>query len=174
MSVALGALVTATARVWILSHIREICKEEQMSKLFVYIDTDSIHAFASYDKADAYELGGFKLEAECEAVKYIAPKTYVDIERVRDGYVELNDIEIHTKGVNVMSVRNDFQSVDLTLDYIDKRFNYGEKFNVLCAMNVHGGKVLCPTAKYLARYEQAPDETFVVTYGYNENMIMER
>lgn len=174
MSVALGALVTATARVWILSHIREICKEEQMSKLFVYIDTDSIHAFASYDKADPYELGGFKLEAECEAVKYIAPKTYVDIERVRDGYVELNDIEIHTKGVNVMSVRNDFQSVDLTLDYIDKRFNYGEKFNVLCAMNVHGGKVLCPTAKFLARYEQAPDETFVVTYGYNENMIMER
>lgn len=175
MSVVLGALVTATARVWILSHIREICGESEMSKKFVYIDTDSIHAFAGYDKADPYILGGFKLEATCQAVKYIAPKTYVDIEEVNaDGTIDLKNVEIHTKGVNVSSVKNDFQTATLTLDYIDKRFNYGEKFNVLCAMNVHGGKVLCPTAKFLARYEQAPNENFVITYGYDKAMIMER
>ena len=175
MNVILGALVTATARVWIMSHIREICGGANMANCFVYIDTDSIHAFASYDKADPFTLGGFKLEAECEAVKYIAPKTYVDIEHVHeDGSVDVKDIEAHTKGINVSAVSVDMAKQErLTLEYIDRRFNYGEQFVVLCAMNVKGGKVLVPTEKYLARPELAPNENINICYGYDGNIISE-
>ena len=175
MNVILGALVTATARVWIMSHIREICGGANMVNCFVYIDTDSIHAFATYDKADPFTLGGFKLEAECEAVKYIAPKTYVDIEHVHeDGSVDVKDIEAHTKGINVSAVSVDMAKQErLTLEYIDKRFNYGEQFVVLCAMNVKGGKVLVPTEKYLARPELAPNENVNICYGYDGNIISE-
>ena len=171
MNVAIGALVTAIARVWILSHIRLICQESKMSELFVYIDTDSIHCFADYDKADAYALGGFKLEAECEAVKYLAPKTYFDIEKVgENGKIDIDDIEIHTKGINVNAVKKDASNNELTLKSLDKRFNYGQKYIVLCAMNVRGGKALVPTEKYLARLEQAGE--FTVLSNYNGNGIL--
>lgn len=176
MNVIQGALVTTIARVWILSHIREICGEDKMSECFVYIDTDSIHAFADYDKADAYKLGGFKLEAQCDAVKYIAPKTYVDIETAdfNTGKVDADKIEMHSKGINISAVAADMKNQNnLTLDYINKRFSYGEKFTVLCAMNVKGGKVLCPTEKYLARMELAPNEFLTITSGYNENILSE-
>lgn len=166
MNVSCGALVTAIARVWILSHIREICQEEKMQNLFVYIDTDSIHAFASYDKADAYALGGFKLEAKCDAVKYIAPKTYFDIEHVKeDGRIDIADVELHTKGINVKAVKEDAKKQDLTLAYLDRRFNYGSKYIVLCAMNVRGGKALVPTEKYLARLEQMGEYTVLTNYN---------
>ena len=172
MSVILGALCAATARVWILSHIRKICGESEMYKIFVYIDTDSIHAFVyGYEEADAYRLGAFKLEAECEAVKYIAPKTYIDIEHV-GAIIDKSAIEMHTKGISIAAIAGEFASRDLTLDYIDKRFNYGEQYNVLCAMNVHGGKVLCPTAKFLARPELAVNN-YVITSGYDLSIYSE-
>ena len=164
MNVAIGALVTATARVYILSKIREVCKGAEMSKRFVYIDTDSIHAFASYDKADAFTLGGLKLEAECEAVKYIAPKTYIDIEKVNaDGTIDFKKMEIHSKGVTTSAVvaalakkQKGKKKGKPTLSLIDEKIAYGQKFLVLCAMNVRGGKVLLPVEKYLAREELAP------------------
>lgn len=165
MNVACGALVTSIARIWILSHIREICKEERMKELFVYIDTDSIHAFADYAKADAYTLGGFKLEAKCDAVKYIAPKTYFDVECIAaDGHINLDDVELHTKGINVKAVKDDAKKNELTLEYLDRRFNYGSKYIVLCAMNVRGGKALVPTEKYLARLEQKGPFTVLTNY----------
>ena len=180
MNVVIGALVTSVARVWILSHIREICKEEQMSDLFVYIDTDSIHTFADYDKADAYTLGGFKLEAVCPAIKYVAPKTYFDVEELNGDYITVKDgkpsIELHTKGINILTVKNDFKMAmteqGLPLAYVDKRFNYGEEFTVLCAMNVKGGKVLIPTNKFLARWELAPNELVTINTGYNTMGIL--
>lgn len=183
MSLLVGALVTAYARVYILSKIREVCKESKMTKNFVYIDTDSIHTFNKYDKADAFTLGGLKLEAECEAVKYILPKTYIDIERVtskgRIGYYidkktkkRIYQYEAHSKGINIAAVKRGFESKLLTLDYINKKFDYGTKYIVLCAMNVKGGKVLVPTYKYLARPEQQQTIT-TLNKGYDGGFYSE-
>lgn len=182
MNVAIGALVTAVARIWILSHIREICNESNMANVFVYIDTDSIHAFADYDKADPYTLGGFKLEATCPAVKYLCPKTYFDVEGLGGGFVTLDkkgkpEIELHSKGINITSVKNDFAknttSDGLPLEYVNRRFNYGEQFPVLCAMNVKGGKVLLPTLKHLARDEQDPHNPVFISTGYDGQYLSE-
>lgn len=180
MNVVIGALVTCVARCYILSKIREVCGNDIKHK-FVYIDTDSIHAFAEYKDADAYSLGGLKLEATCDAVKYIAPKTYIDVESVTNGIVDKDKdnnymIEVHTKGVStavVFAELNKQQS--LTLDYIDKRIAYGTKYVILCAMNVKGGKVLVPTEKFLARPELAPDGVKVfITSGYDGNYLTEQ
>lgn len=169
LNVVIGALVTCIARCYILSQIRAVCTN--VAEQFVYIDTDSIHAFADYDKADAFSLGGLKLEAECEAVKYLAPKTYIDIEHADD---IINTIEIHTKGVSTKVVYNDFKvQEDLTIDYVNNKFNYGTKYIILCAMNVVGGKVLVPTEKYLARPELAPNEQMVLTSGYDGQYLIE-
>ena len=165
MNVAVGALVTAYARVYILSKIREVCGNE-ISKRFVYIDTDSIHAFADYPKADAYALGGLKLEATCEAVKYILPKTYVDIERInKDGTIEFKALELHSKGVSIAAVVAALKKKQKgkkhglpTLSLIDAKIAYGQKYLVLCAMNVKGGKVLLPVEKYLATNDRKPTE----------------
>ena len=179
MNVAVGALITAYARVYILSKIREVCHGDkgEIAKRFVYIDTDSIHAFADYDKADAYALGGLKLEATCEAVKYLLPKTYVDIEKVnkdgtidfekvnKDGTISYFNMEIHSKGVSIAAVYAALRKKQKgkkrglpTLDLIDRRINYGQSYLILCAMNVKGGKVLLPVEKYLATKERAPIE----------------
>ena len=165
MNVAVGALVTSYARVYILSKIREVCGNE-ISKRFVYIDTDSIHAFADYPKADAYTLGGLKLEATCAAVKYILPKTYVDIERInKNGTIDYDALELHSKGVSISAVKAALKKKQKgkkqglpTLELIDRRINYGQKYLVLCAMNVRGGKVLLPVEKYLASNERKPTE----------------
>lgn len=177
MNVAVGALVTAYARVYILSKIREVCGGDkgEISKRFVYIDTDSIHAFADYDKADAYALGGLKLEATCEAVKYILPKTYVDVESInkdgtigfkeKDGTINLKALEIHSKGVSVGAVIAALKKKQKgkkhglpTLELIDAKIAYGQKYLVLCAMNVQGGKVLLPVEKYLATKDRKPTD----------------
>ena len=168
MNVAVGALVTSYARCYILSKIREVCRGDkgEISKRFVYIDTDSIHAFACYDKADAYALGGLKLEATCEAVKYILPKTYIDIERInKDGTIEFDKMEIHSKGVSIAAVYFELKKKQKgkkrglpTLPLIDIKIDYGQQYLVLCAMNVRGGKVLLPVKKYLATNERRPRE----------------
>ena len=191
MSVADGALITAYARAFILSKIREVC-EGQVAKRFVYIDTDSIHAFAVYPKADAFALGGLKLEATCEAVKYILPKTYIDIERVnKDGTFDFSTIkngkekanyEVHSKGVNVKAITKELQKKQKgkknnkpTLWLIDKKISYGAKYICLQAMNVYGGKILLPVEKYLARLEQAPNYDDEIIYNnYAGGMFAER
>ena len=187
MNVAVGALVTAYARVYILSKIREICGGErgEISKRFVYIDTDSIHAFADYDKADAYALGGLKLEATCDAVKYLLPKTYADIEKVnKDGTIPFEGLELHSKGVSIAAVYAALKKKQKgkkrglpTLALIDAKINYGQKYLVLCAMNVRGGKVLLPVEKYLATNERKPsedDERIVYTNYAGAAYLMER
>lgn len=187
MNVAIGALITSYARVYILSKIREICGGDrgEISKRFVYIDTDSIHAFADYEKADAYALGGLKLEATCEAVKYLLPKTYIDVERInKDGTIEYDAMEIHSKGVSVAAIKASFRKKQKfkkrglpTLQLIERKINYGEKYLILCAMNVHGGKVLLPLEKYLATLERKPSENgerLAFTNYAGVNYLMER
>lgn len=172
MNVIIGSLVTSVARCYILSKIREICGVE-IDKKFVYIDTDSIHAFAEYPKADAYTLGGLKLEAVCDAVKYIAPKTYIDIEKVnKDGTIDYDNFEIHSKGVNVQAVVNDLKKKQKgkkkgkpTLELINRKIDYGSKYVCLVSMNVKGGKILLPTEKYLARPEANPDADAKLLYN---------
>jgi len=181
MNVAIGALITCVARCYILGKIREVCKG-QIKQKFVYIDTDSIHAFASYDKADAYALGGLKLEATCEAVKYIAPKTYIDVERInKDGTIEYDAFEVHSKGINLSAIIADLKKKQKgkkngrpTLELIDRKINYGAQYICLVAMNVRGGKVLIPTQKYLARWELAPNEDEKIVYtNYEGGMFSE-
>lgn len=181
MNVAIGALITCVARCYILSKIREVCKGDIKHK-FIYIDTDSIHAFASYDKADAYALGGLKLEATCQAVKYIAPKTYIDIESINDdGTIEYDAIEVHSKGINISAIINDLKKKQKgkkngrpTLALIDTKIAYGAQYLCLVAMNVKGGKVLIPTLKYLARFELAPTEDDKIVYtNYEGGMFTE-
>ena len=185
MNVAVGALITSYARVYILSNIREVCKGAEMTKRFVYIDTDSIHAFAEYPKADAYALGGLKLEATCEAVKYILPKTYIDVERVNpDGTIDFEALELHSKGVSVSAVKAALRKRQKgkkrnlpTLELIDRRIDYGQAYLVLCAMNVKGGKVLLPVEKFLATKERKPQdggEQVVYTNYAGAAYLMER
>lgn len=184
MNVAIGSLITSVARCWILSHIREICQEEKMAYTFVYIDTDSIHTFNEYDKADKFALGGFKLEAVCPVVKYLAPKCYFDVEeydkltecvKVKDGEL---CVEVHTKGINIVSVENDLEAhsntrFGLPIEYLDYRFDYNQRFKVLCALNVKGGKVLIPTEKYLATNEET-DYNLTYSTGYDITFLSER
>ena len=170
MSVAVGALVTASARVFILSKIREVCGND-IKHNFIYIDTDSIHCLNNYDKANAYKLGGLKLEAICDACKYIAPKTYIDINTVdKDGTVAFKinnkaNYEVHSKGINIKSIEADLlkkqkykKNGKMTLKLIDNKIEYGTSYICLVAMNVKGGKVLVPTIKYLAREELRPHD----------------
>ena len=182
MNVAIGALVTSVARCYILSKIREVCGNDIKHK-FVYIDTDSIHAFADYEKADAYTLGGLKLEATCEAVKYIAPKTYIDIERInKDNTIEFGDFEVHSKGINISAITADLKKKQKgkrhglpTLELMDRKIDYGAQYICLVAMNVRGGKVLLPTIKYLAREELRPrgiDDKIIYT-NYMGGMFSE-
>lgn len=182
MNVIIGSLITCFARCYIMGKIREVCKDDIKHK-FVYIDTDSIHAFASYDKADAFALGGLKLEATCQAVKYIAPKTYIDIEEINaDGTINYDKFEVHSKGINLSAIINDLKKKQKgkkhnlpTLELINNKIAYGAKYICLVAMNVQGGKVLIPTEKYLARLELAPkeDDKIVLT-NYEFNLFAER
>lgn len=182
MSVLVGSLVTSFARCYILSKIREI-HGNNMKEDFMYIDTDSIHTFRQYNNADPVSLGGLKCEAVCDAVKYLAPKTYVDIETIaKDGTIDYNAFEIHSKGINITSIINDLKKKQkgkknnkITLDLMNNKFNYGKSYIVLVAMNVKGGKVLIPTQKFLARVELRPVgiDTNLIYTNYEGGMFTE-
>lgn len=149
LSVVQGALVTSLARVWILSHIREICCENVKERL-IYCDTDSVHALAEYPNANAYALGGFKNEGTFNFCKYIAPKCYFD-GVIENG--EIKELEIHSKGLSTGLISEEFKDGGKwkTPEQISKRFSYGEKFQPLSGMNIKGGKALIPIEKYLAK-----------------------
>ena len=157
MSIAVGSLITSFARCYILGKIREICPNP--SRDFVYIDTDSIHCFIKYDGCDPKRLGALKLEAVCPYSKYIAPKTYIDIEELikMDLPNEKIGFEVHSKGINtrriVLDIYEEAKRTDgiPTLESLERHMNYGERYPVLQAVNVKGGKALIPTYKYIAR-----------------------
>ena len=164
LSVVQGALVTALARVWILSHIRIICNGDVLHKL-IYCDTDSIHVIAKYDKADPYSLGGFKNEGDFNCCKYIAPKCYFDGKTDNEG--RFSELEIHSKGLSIKLIEQEFKTPTgwKTVEEVDKRFSYGEKFQPLSGMNIKGGKALIPIEKYLAKPVQG---FFDSNIGLNE------
>ena len=164
LSVVQGAYVTALARVWILSHIREICREDVLHKL-IYCDTDSVHVLAEYDKADPYNLGGFKNEGEFNCCKYIAPKCYFDGKIDNEG--RFSELEIHSKGLSIKLIEQEFKTPTgwKSVKEVDKRFSFGEKFQPLSGMNIKGGKALIPIEKYLAKPVQG---FFDSNIGLNE------
>ena len=124
-------------------------------------------------------MGGLKLEATCQAVKYLAPKTYIDIERInKDGTIDYDAFEIHSKGINLTAVIADLRKkqkgkrkVKPTLELIDRKIAYGAKYVCLVAMNVRGGKVLLPTEKYIARFELSPREDDKVVFTNYEGGV---
>lgn len=174
LNVIQGALITSNARVWLLSHIREICGI--VRKNFVYCDTDSVHTLVNYEKADAYTLGGFKCENETDEngnirpfnfCRYIAPKTYFD--GMKDGR-SVQDIEFHSKGVSLSVIREAFKNGDKwkAPQVISRKFTYGGKFQPLCGMNVKGGKALIPIEKYLCKPLTDEQKYTWTTSGYIE------
>lgn len=164
LSVVQGAYVTALARVWILSHIREICGEDVLHKL-IYCDTDSVHVLADYPNADAYALGGFKNEGTFDCCKYIAPKCYFDGKIDNEG--RFSELEIHSKGLSIKLIEQEFKTPTgwKSVEEVDKRFSYGEKFQPLSGMNIKGGKALIPIEKFLAKPVQG---FFDSNIGLNE------
>lgn len=162
MSVLVGALVCAVSRIYILSKIREVCKN--VKEDFLYCDTDSIHTFNLYKNTSDTELGWLKNETPkgIKACKYIAPKTYVDVLDIqKDGSINEKDIEIHSKGITLLAIMTELhKKKKITIKDIDEAIAYGKKYIILCAMNVKGGKVLLPTEKYIARWELGEDTCY--------------
>ena len=109
------------------------------------------------------------MEMETAGIKYLAPKTYIDVAKFQEGKIQLGDVEIHSKGVNVKAIYDDVVTKGnppyISLDRLLTRFDYGEKFTCLQAMNVNGGKALVPVEKYLAKVDLAPVGWEKVTYS---------
>ena len=128
-------------------------------------NTDSVHVLAEYDKADPYNLGGFKNEGTFNCCKYIAPKCYFDGKTDKNG--AFSELEIHSKGLSIKLIEEEFKTENgwKTVEEVNKRFSYGEKFQPLSGMNIKGGKALIPIEKYLAKPVQG---FFDSNIGLNE------
>ena len=131
MSIIVGSRITSQARICLLQYIDEICHDNPKDNL-IYCDTDSVHALTSFEDTDASELGKMKCEGIYQDGLYLAPKTYL----MYDG----QHYEVHCKGVNTEVVAQAISG--MTFDDAVKRFNVGQVFKCLCAMNVKGGKAL--------------------------------
>ena len=140
LSVLVGSRVTAMARVDLLKHIRDICKENP-KKYFIYCDTDSIHSLLPYDKCDDYELGKYKCEGIFEYGLYLAPKTYM--------LYEEGEYDVHCKGVNTNVVANELEGK--SIKDACKIFKGNRKFKCLCGLNVKGGKALVWLDKFILK-----------------------
>ena len=130
MSIIVGSRITSQARITLLRYIDAICDGNPKDNL-LYCDTDSVHALKSFSDTDDKMLGKMKCEGIYESALYLAPKTYM----LYDG-----EYEVHCKGVNTDVVKNEIKH--LSFDDAVKRFNVGQMFTCLCAMNVKGGKAL--------------------------------
>lgn len=154
LSVVQGALITAQARTHLLQKMRYISNDKPLESI-IYCDTDSIHTFNIYDKADAYKLGELKLEDTCNVGKWLAPKTYFEISTT-------NEIELHTKGIPIHVITNDLinnngvikqdgKIIVKDINIINNTFASGKAFQCLCGMNIIGGKALIPLMKELCK-----------------------
>ena len=149
MSVILGAWVTMSARVNLLSTIRKTCPN--VARDFVYCDTDSIATLVPMDDTDDIKLGAYKCEGVFSRWKYIAPKAYFVARENEDG-IDGWEIEIHSKGVNIESIREELKKANAqNPDALDKIFVIGRKFASLKGLNIKGGKALIPLPKYLVK-----------------------
>lgn len=152
LSIVQGAYVTALARIKIMRYIREVCGDNLVDN-FIYVDTDSVHTFCEYDKADGKLLGALKLEATCYRGVFLGKKLYAEFENAT--YCEG---EVHTKGCNITQVCRgilDKYNVDdmtkLEFKQFTSEFRYGAKFIVNAALNVQGGKAILPLEKELIK-----------------------
>lgn len=156
LSVLVGSRVTAMARVDLLKHIRDICKENP-KKYFIYCDTDSIHSLLPYDKCDDHELGKYKCEGIFEYGLYLAPKTYL--------LYEQGEYDVHCKGVNTKVVAEEVKGK--TIKEACKIFKGNRNFKCLCGLNVKGGKALVWLNKMILR-----DDILIKTDVLDESEIV--
>ena len=156
LSVLVGSRVTALARVDLLKHIRDICKENP-KKYFIYCDTDSIASLLPYDKCDDHELGKYKCEGIFDFGLYLAPKTYMLYE---DG-----KYEVHCKGVNTNVVASELEGK--SIKDACKIFKGNRNFKCLCGLNVKGGKALVWLNKMILR-----DDIIINTDAVDESEIV--
>ena len=163
MSVVQGAYITARGRTELCKAIRTYsitCPKND----FYYCDTDSIHGNFNVN-ADPYKIGELKLEAKCKYGLFLAPKTYFEID-------ENDIIEIHSKGVRpkaILNVLHKYGYIDennkvLDLNGILNVFKAGNKFQVLCAMNLKGGKGLIPLFKELCSIDNTRIDNADISY----------
>lgn len=160
LSIIQGAYVTALARIKIMRYIQDVCGENLVDN-FIYVDTDSVHAFCEYKKADAYALGALKLEAKCARGKFLGKKLYAEFEHDSKCVGE-----VHTKGCNITKVCNSILArfnvdamSELEFDDFCSEFRYGAKFIVNAALNVVGGKAILPVEKELIRNNLQKENT---------------
>lgn len=151
MDVRQGALMTSKARVTLLSTARKACKNV-VEDLF-YTDTDSIHGRLDLSQVDVdeYRLGAWKKEADVVHAKFLAPKTYLEIEK--DGA-----LTVHAKGCPQKVLDALFQVAEngkspLSVEEIDRLFSAGQTVNALHAMNIRGGKALFLRPKVICKPE---------------------
>lgn len=145
LSVVQGALVSCMGRCTLMQYSLDICQND-LEKNFIYCDTDSVHTFTLYDKCDEYKLGYMKLEATCNAGKWLAPKTYFEIGI--DGVEEL-----HTKGLPIKTIYKYAAENNIKIDAkgLDSLFKAGAKYQALSGINITGGKALIPIEKELCK-----------------------
>lgn len=151
MDVRQGALMTSMARVCLLSTARKACKN--VAEDLFYTDTDSIHGVLSLSSVDIdeYRLGAWKKEADISYAKFLAPKTYLEIES--DG-----TLTVHAKGCPQKALDSLFQICEngrsrLSVEEIDHLFSPGQTVNALHAMNIRGGKALFLRSKVICKPE---------------------
>lgn len=152
MHVVQGARITANGRVIWRKYARAICGDD-VRKNLLYGDTDSIHSLrrAPDRLISPDRLGYLKRENKTPIVRacFLAPKTYYELE-------EGGKIELHAKGVRVEAIEKLINAgADPATIY-----TAGYKVHSLTALNVKGGKALLPFPKYIARPDDAEDETF--------------
>lgn len=151
MDVRQGALMTSMARVCLLSTARKACKN--VAEDLFYTDTDSIHGILSLSSVDIdeYRLGAWKKEADISYAKFLAPKTYLEIET--DG-----TLTVHAKGCPQKALDSLFQICEngrssLSVEEIDHLFSPGQTVNALHAMNIRGGKAIFLRSKAICKPE---------------------
>lgn len=149
MDVVQGALMTSMARICLLSSARKACRIVR-EDLF-YTDTDSIHGVTDLEKIDVsdYRLGAWKKEADIVAAKFLAPKTYLEIEK--DGTLTVHAKGCPQKALNDLFHLDEHSRTDYSFEDLDRVFSPGQTVNVLLSMNIRGGKGLFTREKHMCR-----------------------
>ena len=154
MNVLHASIITSNARIHLLSSMRKIT--DNVRRDIIYCDTDSIHTLVKMPKnmIDNKKLGYFKDETENSNYInniYLAPKTYANIE-LENNKINSNKSTFSTKGINKQTIKNELHNKDI--NYLVKRFNYGQTFKSLMAINCLGGKALVTVDKKLAKRDK--------------------
>lgn len=149
MDVVQGALMTSMARTYLLSSARQACKN--VAEDLFYTDTDSIHGVLDLEKieVDDFRLGAWKKEADVVVAKFLAPKTYLEIEK--DGTITVHAKGCPQKALNELFHIDERDKTDYSVKELDRLFSAGQTVNTLLAMNIKGGKGLFLREKHICR-----------------------